>query len=223
MIDNGENMEYEVLHFSPIKLPYKYDALEPYIDEETMEIHYNKHYLGYLNKFNKLVDKYDIHEEVIPIMQNIDNYPIEVRDNGGGYVNHSLFWKMLRPNPKGKSNRPKGAIMRKIIEGYGTFGQFKEMILEASKKRFGSGWIWWVMNRDGTTNIMATPYQDNPYMPEYNAYPLLGIDVWEHSYYLKYDADREKYVKNIFNLINWDEVERRGRFGNKSLFDIENY
>ena len=101
MIDNGENMEYEVLHFSPIKLPYKYDALEPYIDEETMEIHYNKHYLGYLNKFNKLVDKYDIHEEVIPIMQNIDNYPIEVRDNGGGYVNHSLFWKMLRPKPKG--------------------------------------------------------------------------------------------------------------------------
>ena len=219
MANDSDYMDFEVLHFEPIRLPYKYDALEPYIDEETMQIHYNKHYLGYLKKFNKLVDRYDIQEEVIPIMQNINDYPLAVRDNGGGYVNHSMFWKMLRPNPKGESNAPQGMVLQKIIKDYGTFGKFKELLLEASKKRFGSGWIWWVMNPDGTTDIMATPYQDNPYMPEYNAYPLLGIDVWEHAYYLKYDADRTKYVENIFKLINWDEVERRGRVGNLNVFD----
>lgn len=212
--------DYELIHFDTVRLPYKYNALEPYIDEETMQIHYNKHYLGYLKKFNEAVDKYDITEPVIKIMQNVDKYPIEIRDNGGGYVNHSMFWKMLKPNPKGKSNPPHGLALNKIIEDFGTYGQFKEYIIEASQKRFGSGWVWWVMDRDGSTHILATPYQDNPYMPEYGSFPLLGIDVWEHAYYLKYDADRTKYIKNIFKIINWEEVNRRIMTANQMLFDV---
>jgi len=212
--------DYELIHFTSVRLPYKYDALEPYIDEETMQIHYNKHYLGYLRKFNDLVDKYDINADVINIMQNIDKYPIEVRDNGGGYVNHSMFWKMLKPNPNKGSNTPFGLSLNKIIEDFGTYGQFKELMIEASKRRFGSGWVWWVMNRDGSTNVLATPYQDNPYMPDYGSFPLLGIDVWEHAYYLKYDADRTKYVKNIFNIINWQEVNRRIETANRMIRDV---
>tara|TARA_R100001015_G_C4630184_1_gene191617 strand:+ start:782 stop:1447 length:666 start_codon:yes stop_codon:yes gene_type:complete len=217
----SEVTQLNSMRFSPIKLPYRYNSLEPYIDEETMMIHYNKHYLGYLKKFNDLVDRYDINKPVISIMQDVNQYPEDLRNNGGGYVNHSLFWKMLKPNPKGKLNRPKGACMQKILEEYGTFGEFKNLIIEASKQRFGSGWVWWVMNKDGSTNILLTPYQDNPYMPEYNSYPLLGIDVWEHAYYLQYDADREKYVKNIFNIIDWDEIENRCVVGNRSIFDVQ--
>ncbi len=215
--------DYEVVRFEPVKLPYRYNALEPYIDEETMQIHYNKHYIGYLNKLNKAVDKYDVTEDIIGIMRNIDRYPLEIRDNGGGYVNHSMFWRVLRPNPEKGANMPTGLVLKKIKEDYGTFGQFKETIIEASKRCFGSGWVWWVMNRDGSTNILVTPYQDNPYMPEYNAYPILGIDLWEHAYYLKYDADRTKYVKNIFKIINWDEVEKRCVRGNQSIFDMSVY
>ena len=212
--------DYDIIHFSSVRLPYKYNALEPYIDEETMQIHYNKHYLGYLRKFNDAVDKYDINEQVINIMQNVDKYPIEIRDNGGGYVNHSMFWKMLKPNPKGKSNPPTGLALNKIIEDFETYGQFKELIIEASKRRFGSGWVWWIMNRDGSTNIVATPYQDNPYMPEYGGFPLLAIDVWEHAYYLKYDADRTKYIKNIFKIINWEEVNRRIVAANQNIYNV---
>ena len=212
--------DYDLIHFSPVRLPYKYNALEPYIDEETMQIHYNKHYLAYLKKFNEAVDKFDITDPVITIMQNIDRYPIEIRDNGGGYVNHSMFWKMLKPNKTNKSNVPHGVSLAKIIEDFGTYGQFKEFIIEASQRRFGSGWVWWVMNRDGSTNILATPYQDNPYMPEYKSFPLLGIDVWEHAYYLKYDADRTKYIKNIFKIINWDEVNRRIVAANQNIYDV---
>ena len=212
--------DYDLIHFSPVRLPYKYNALEPYIDEETMQIHYNKHYLAYLKKFNEAVDKFDITDPVITIMQNIDRYPIEIRDNGGGYVNHSMFWKMLKPNKNNKPNVPHGISLVKIIEDFGTYGQFKEFIIEASTRRFGAGWVWWVMNRDGSTNILATPYQDNPYMPEYQSFPLLGIDVWEHAYYLKYDADRTKYIKNIFKIINWDEVNRRIIAANQNIYDV---
>ena len=204
-----ETSDFEIVRYSPIKLPYRYDALEPYIDEETMEIHYNKHYLGYLNKLNALMEKYDINEDVISLMQNIDKYPLEVKDNGGGYVNHSLFWKLLKPNPKGISNGPDGLVMTKIKQDFETFGQFKELIIEASRRRFGSGWVWWVMNRDGSTNILATPYQDNPYMPEYGCYPLLGIDVWEHAYYLNYMSDRKKYINNFWKIVNWDKVSEK--------------
>ena len=216
----NEFTEYEVLRFMPIKLPYHYKGLEPYIDEETMQIHYNKHYIGYLNKLNRAVEKYDIADDIMDMMRNVDKYPLEIRDNGGGYVNHSMFWKVLKPNPNKRSNIPTGVVLNKIKDVYGTFGQFKETIIEAAQRCFGSGWLWWVMNRDGSTNILVTPYQDNPYMPEYNAYPILGIDLWEHAYYLKYDAEKTKYVKNIFKIINWDEVKKRCIRGNQSIFDI---
>lgn len=216
-----EDDTYEQIRFSPVKLPYRYNDLEPYIDEETMLIHYNKHYLTYLKNFNKEADKYDIYDDVLQIMQNIHKYPIEVRDNGGGFVNHSMFWRMLKPNKEGKPNRPKDIAKNLIIQHYETYGKFKELIKEAARKRFGSGWIWWVMNRDGSTNILATPYQDNPYMSDYNCYPLLGIDVWEHAYYLKYDADRLKYIDNIFNILDWDEINRRCIAGNRSVRDVK--
>jgi len=191
--------------FELVKLPYQYDALEPSIDEKTMLVHYNVHYKGYLDKFNKLIKKYNIQGNPIQIMKNVNRYPIGVRDNGGGYVNHSLFWKMLKPY-EGGSNKPYGLSKKLIMRDFGSYENFKKEILEAAKKRFGSGWVWWVMLPNGKTKIIQTPYQDNPYMPEYNSIPLLGIDVWEHAYYLKYTAYRDKYVDNIFKIINWDFV-----------------
>ena len=194
--------------FSLVRLPYSYDALEPSIDEKTMLVHYNVHYVGYLDKFNDLVHKNNIKGNAIDIMRNVDKYPIGVRDNGGGYVNHSLFWKMLKPY-NDSANLPFGLSKKKIIQDFGSYTEFKKQILDQAKKRFGSGWVWWVMLPNGRTKIINTPYQDNPFMPEYNSYPLLGIDVWEHAYYLKYTAYREKYVKNIFKIINWSFINKR--------------
>ena len=190
-----------------VRLPYRYDALEPSIDEETMLVHYNIHYKRYLDKFNELIDLYNIKGTAKDIMRNVNSYPIGVRDNGGGYVNHSLFWKMLKPY-SGGLNLPFGVSKKLIIRDFGSYENFKKQILEKAKKRFGSGWVWWVFLPNGKTRIIETPYQDNPYMPEYNSVPLLGIDVWEHAYYLKYTAYKEKYVENIFKIINWDYINK---------------
>ncbi len=188
--------------YKPILLPYSYSDLEPSIDAETMNIHYNKHYLGYLNNLNDEFKKYNY--PIIPIktlIKNINEFSRNVRDNAGGYYNHSLFWKMLSP-PK-SNNLPIG-ISKKIIErDFGSFDMFKKIIEQTAKKRFGSGWVWWVAMPNGHTRIVETPYQDNPQM-YYDCDILLGIDVWEHAYYLKYKADRMKYVNNIFDIINWD-------------------
>lgn len=194
--------------FALVKLPYSYDALEPSIDEKTMLVHYNIHYKGYLEKFNKLIDLYNIKGTAKDIMRNVNRYPIGVRDNGGGYVNHSLFWKMLKPY-SGGLNLPFGVSKKLIIRDFGSYENFKKQILDNAKKRFGSGWVWWVLLPNGKTRIIQTPYQDNPYMPEYNSIPLLGIDVWEHAYYLKYTAYRERYVKNIFKIINWGYINKQ--------------
>ena len=206
--------------FPPVKLPYSYDELEPQIDEETMIIHYNKHYMSYLMKFNTLCRRYKITDSIVQIMRDIDKYPIEVRDNGGGYINHSLFWKTLKPNPDEKDNLPDGVAEQLINQHYGSLYDFKDLIVEASKKRVGSGWIWWVMNRDGSTNIVATPYNDNPFMSA-EGFPLFGIDVWEHSYYLQYDADREDYIDSIFEILDWKEINRRCITGNRSISDVK--
>lgn len=184
--------------YKPVKLPYSYSALEPFIDEATMNIHYNKHYLGYLNKLNELVSS---RRSIKDLIINIDEYSTEIRNNAGGYYNHSLFWNMLRPNG-GISNPP--YTVRYIIDrDFGNYENFKKRIKDAAKKRFGSGWVWWVLYPNGKTAIVETPYQDNPLM-YFDCEILLGIDVWEHAYYLNYQADRERYVNNIFNIINWD-------------------
>ena len=195
--------------YKPVKLPYDYSALEPFIDYETMNIHYNKHYLGYLKNVNDEIKKKNYRS--IPIKKlivTINDYSDNIRNNAGGYFNHSLFWKMLKPNKANNINLPSGFSKKIINRDFGNYNVFKKMIEEKAKKRFGSGWVWWIMMPNGNTRIVETPYQDNPLM-YFDCEILLGIDVWEHAYYLKYQADRMAYVNNIFKVINWDYVNNK--------------
>jgi Fe-Mn family superoxide dismutase len=195
--------------YKPVKLPYDYSALEPFIDSETMNIHYNKHYLGYLKNVNDEIKKKNYRS--IPIKKlivTINDYSDNIRNNAGGYFNHSLFWKMLKPNKANNINLPSGFSKKIINRDFGNYNVFKKMIEEKAKKRFGSGWVWWIMMPNGNTRIVETPYQDNPLM-YFDCEILLGIDVWEHAYYLKYQADRKGYVNNIFKVINWDYVNNK--------------
>jgi Fe-Mn family superoxide dismutase len=190
--------------YKAVPLPYDYSALEPYIDSETMNVHYNVHYMTYLNNLN--IEFREANHRMIPIQRliyKIDDYSDNIRNNAGGYYNHSLFWKMLE-NPNTKNGYLPFGISDEIIDrDFGNFDNFKKRIKEKAKKRFGSGWVWWVLMPDGFTRIVETPYQDNPQM-YFDCEILLGIDVWEHAYYLKYQADRMEYVDNIFNVIDWD-------------------
>ncbi len=191
--------------YKPVKLPYSYSALEPYIDSETMNVHYNKHYMTYLNNLNDEIKKYKLNKKV-PIktlIKNIKKFPTSIRNNAGGYFNHSLFWYMLKPADDKKENLPEGIVQKVIVRDFGSYENFKKRILDTAKKRFGSGWVWWILLPNGKTKIVETPYQDNPKM-FYKCDILLGIDVWEHSYYLNYKSDRANYVENIFKVINWD-------------------
>ena len=195
--------------YKPVKLPYDYSALEPFIDSETMNIHYNKHYLGYLKNVNDEIKKKNYRS--IPIKKlivTINDYSDNIRNNAGGYFNHSLFWKMLKPNKANNINLPSGFSKKIINRDFGNYNVFKKMIEEKAKKRFGSGWVWWIMMPNGNTRIVETPYQDNPLM-YFDCEILLGIDVWEHAYYLKYQADRMAYVNNIFKVINWDYINNK--------------
>lgn len=189
--------------YKPVKLPYSYSALEPYIDKDTMYIHYNNHYLGYLKKLNELIN---LNIPIKDLIINADNYSVDVRNNAGGYFNHSLFWNMLNQK-KSLQNTPTSLVLRIINRDFGSYSNFKNKIKETAKKRFGSGWVWWILYPNGKTAIVETPYQDNPLM-YVNCEILLGIDVWEHAYYLNYASDREGYVNNIFNIINWNYPQK---------------
>lgn len=192
--------------YKAVILPYNYSALEPFIDAETMNIHYNKHYLNYLTNLNDEFKKQN--HRLIPIKRliyTIDNYSQIIRNNAGGFYNHSLFWKMLNPNKMNNSNLPTGEAKKLINRDFGNYDLFKKKIEEQAKKRFGSGWVWWIMMPNGKTKIIDTPYQDNPLM-YFDCTILFGLDVWEHAYYLKYQADRLQYVSNIFKIINWDYI-----------------
>lgn len=191
--------------YQPVKMPYAYSSLQPYIDEKTMYVHYNEHYLGYLKKLNALVPS---HQPIKSLITNIKQYSDEVRNNAGGYYNHSLFWNMLKPATPSSINEPTPLVLRIIKRDFGSFDNFKKQIVDTSKKRFGSGWVWWILRPTGETMIIQTPYQDNPLMINPNIKILLGIDVWEHAYYLQYQSKRESYVNNIFNIINWDYSHR---------------
>lgn len=187
------------------KLAYSYDALEPTIDARTMEIHHSKHHQAYVDNLNNAIAGTDLEGKSLEEIQKIGTDKPAVRNNGGGHYNHSLFWELLTP---GGSKEPVGNVKAEI-EKIGGFEKFKEDFSNAAKTRFGSGWAWLVKNSDGSVVVSSTPNQDNPLMPvaDVQGTPILGIDVWEHAYYLKYQNRRPDYVAAFFDVINWDKVE----------------
>jgi Fe-Mn family superoxide dismutase len=189
-------------------LPYAKDALVPHIDEQTMTIHHGKHHNGYVTKLNAAVAGTDLEgKELEDILKNLDMNNKGVRNNGGGHFNHSLFWKVMSPNGGGQ---PSGALADAINEAFGSFDEFKNQFSDAAKTRFGSGWAWLCVHSGGKVEVCSSPNQDNPLMPGVGCggYPVLGLDVWEHAYYLNYQNKRPDYVEAFFNVINWEEVSK---------------
>lgn len=190
-------------------LDYGYDALEPHIDARTMEIHHSKHHGGYTSKLNDALKGTDGENKSIEeIMKNVDSYSTAVRNNGGGFYNHSLFWKVLSPNGGGA---PSGELADAINSAFGSFDAFKQKFADAAATRFGSGWAWLCVQKGGKLDVCSSPNQDNPLMPGVGCggTPILGLDVWEHAYYLKYQNKRPDYISAFWNVVNWDEVARR--------------
>lgn len=189
-------------------LPYAKDALEPHIDAKTMEIHHGKHHNGYVTKLNGAVEGTDMEGKSLEelLKNNSDNNA--VRNNGGGHYNHSLFWTVMSPDGGGQ---PSGALADAINAAYGSFDKFKEEFSNAAATRFGSGWAWLCVHSGGKVEVCSSPNQDNPIMPNVGCggTPILGLDVWEHAYYLNYQNRRPDYIEAFFNVINWDEVSRR--------------
>lgn len=190
-------------------LDYNYAALEPHIDAKTMEIHHGKHHAAYVNNLNAALEGHEgLNSSIEDICKNISKYPAAVRNNGGGHYNHSLFWKILSGNGGGQ---PTGALLDAINKDLGGFEKFKEDFAKAGATRFGSGWAWLIVKQDKTLAVSSNPNQDNPLMDiaESQGTPILGMDVWEHAYYLNYQNRRPDYIAAFFNVINWEEVSRR--------------
>lgn len=190
-------------------LPYAHDALEPYIDWRTMEIHHGKHHNGYTTNLNNAIAGSDLESKSIEaILKDLDMSNSAVRNNGGGYFNHCLYWEIMSPKGGGQ---PEGMLSKAINDKFGSFDEFKKQFSTAANTRFGSGWAWLCAKNGGELEICSTPNQDNPLMPgsACEGTPILGIDVWEHAYYLNYQNRRPDYVDNFFNVINWDEVAKR--------------
>lgn len=189
-------------------LPYAFDALEPHIDAKTMEIHHDKHHAGYTNNLNAAIEGTDMAGKSIEdlLANHMDN--AAVRNNGGGYYNHDLFWKVMSPNGGGK---PSGELAEAIDSAFGSFDSFKDAFSKAAATRFGSGWAWLCVHSGGKVEVCSSPNQDNPMMPNVGCggKPILGLDVWEHAYYLNYQNRRPDYINAFFNVINWDEVTKR--------------
>jgi len=198
-------------------LPYAYDALEPYIDKQTMEIHHDKHHQAYVDKLNKAVlDAKITGVSLDDICKNVSKYPVAVRNNGGGHYNHTMFWKGMKPNAASvlspaNQNEPSGKLGDAIKSVFDSFANFKTKFSETGTKVFGSGWAWLVINKDGKLEIGSTPNQDNPIMDisEFKGNPILALDVWEHAYYLKYQNKRADYISNWWNIVNWEEAAKR--------------
>ncbi|MFI5237040.1 MAG: superoxide dismutase [Ignavibacteriales bacterium] len=189
-------------------LPYAYDALEPYIDKMTMDIHHNKHHNAYVTNLNKAVDGTEMATKTLDeLVMNISKYPAAVRNNGGGHWNHSLFWTLMK---NGGGGEPTGALADAIKSSFGSFAEFKTQFSNAGATRFGSGWAWLVV-QNGKLAIGSTPNQDNPLMDvsDLKGTPVLGLDVWEHAYYLKYQNKRPDYIENWWNVVNWAEASKR--------------
>ncbi|MBD7937770.1 superoxide dismutase [Cytobacillus sp. Sa5YUA1] len=189
-------------------LPYANDALEPHIDAQTMEIHHNRHHATYVNNLNAALEGHDelASKSIEELIANLDAVPEDirtaVRNNGGGHANHSLFWTLLSPNGGGA---PTGDVAAAIEEAFGSYDAFKDQFAKAAAGRFGSGWAW-LVSENGQLSITSTPNQDSPVME--GKTPILGLDVWEHAYYLRYQNKRPDYVQAFFNVVNWDEVNK---------------
>ena len=191
------------------QLPYAYDALEPYIDARTMEIHHTKHHNAYITNVNAAIAGTDLEGKTIEnILINLDMKNMPVRNNGGGFYNHNLYWTIMTPNGGGL---PTGDLLAAIEVAFGTFEEFKAKFSKAGVTQFGSGWTWLCVHKGGKLDVCGTPNQDNPLMPGVGCggTPILGMDVWEHAYYLHYQNRRPDYIEAFFNLINWTEVSRR--------------
>ena len=201
-----------MMHKLP-NLPYKYNELEPHFDKETMEIHHSKHHATYISKLNDALKNHELADQSIEeLVKSIDeNTPLAIRNNGGGHFNHSLFWDLLTPE-NNSNNNPDSEIFSKINEDFGSFTSFKAEFEAAATTRFGSGWAWLCLKDNGKLAICSTPNQDNPYM-KISECPakviLLGLDVWEHAYYLKYQNKRPDYIKAFWNIVNWNEVNKK--------------
>jgi Fe-Mn family superoxide dismutase len=190
-------------------LDYAHDALEPHIDAKTMEIHHGKHHAGYTKKLNAAIEGTELEDKSIDyILSNLDLSNSAVRNNGGGFYNHKLFWKVMSPDGGGE---PSGALAEAINKSFGSFEKFKEAFSKAAATQFGSGWAWLTVHEGGGVEVCSTPNQDNPLMPNVGCagIPILGIDVWEHAYYLNYQNKRPEYIDAFFNVINWNEVSKR--------------
>ena len=197
-----------VMAFELPQLPYAYDALEPHIDARTMEIHHSKHHNAYTTNLNAAIAGTDLEGKSIEeILKNLDMTKAAVRNNGGGFYNHNLFWTVMSPNGGGL---PKGDLATAIDKDFGSFEEFKAAFAKAGATQFGSGWAWLCV-KDGKLEVCGTPNQDNTLMPGVGCggTPILGMDVWEHAYYLNYQNRRPDYIEAFFNVINWDEVSRR--------------
>jgi len=191
-------------------LPYDYTALEPYIDEETMHLHHDKHHASYVTNLNNALKGHDdlASLSIENLMRRINEVPenirTAVRNNGGGHINHSMFWEIMGPHAGGS---PSGALASAIDQTFGSFDAFKAAVNDAGAKRFGSGWAWLVVGKDGKLQVTSTANQDSPFMD--GLYPVLGVDVWEHAYYLKYQNRRPDYLAAWWNVVNWDAVAQR--------------
>lgn len=202
-------MSTESMAFELPKLDYAYDALEPHIDARTMEIHHTKHHNAYVTNLNKAIEGTSAAGKSLEeICAKISEYSPAIRNNGGGHYNHSLFWKVMGP---GKGGQPTGALADAINNAFGSFDAFKEKFANAAATRFGSGWAWLIKKADGSLAVTSTPNQDNPLMDvaDEKGTPLLGIDVWEHAYYLHYQNRRPDYISAFWNVIDWDAVAER--------------
>ena len=189
-------------------LPYDFNALEPYIDARTMEIHYTKHHRAYYDKFMAATEGTPLADKDLKsIFADIGNQSAAVRNNGGGYFNHELFWSVMSGNGGGE---PSGRLMEEINKAFGSFAAFKESFNDAATNRFGSGWAWLCLNSSGKLEVCSTPNQDNPLMnvTDCKGTPILGLDVWEHAYYLKYQNRRPEYIEAFWNVVNWEAVAK---------------
>ena len=198
------------MSYSLPELPYAYDALEPHFDKETMTIHHTKHHQAYITKLNAAIEETDAPaDDIEAIIKNISKYGAGVRNNGGGHYNHSLFWEILSPTPK---KAPEGKLAEEINKVFGSLDAFKEQFNNAGATQFGSGWAWLFVKYNGTIGVTSTPNQDNPLMDinETNqGFPILGVDVWEHAYYLKYQNKRPDYLNAFWDVLDWAAVEKK--------------
>lgn len=197
-----------VVAFELPKLQFSYDALEPHIDAKTMEIHYSKHHAAYVNNLNNALQGSGNEDKKLEdILASVSSFPTAVRNNGGGHFNHTLFWEIMKPNGGGN---PTGELADAISRYFGSFDKLKENLSNAGLTRFGSGWAWLVV-KGGELVVTSTPNQDNPLMDiaDVKGTPILGIDVWEHAYYLKYQNRRNEYLAAFWNVLNWEEISRR--------------